>query len=540
MFKRIKRFFRNLSILRKFCISIFFIFFLASTTISLLIITKQKALLKQEINNNHIVLVKNLARDSIDALVFMDPLILDELIRTVANTPGCLYVGIIDGNNRIVAHTNRKHLGKDISDLKLHLPKDVNFTKASYWLDEKDGVRNIFVPIKIGYETIGMAHAGFSMEMIENVVDDSVKDIKNYILIVTTILMFFAIGGAFYFARLITTPIRNLKSSMEILQGGRLDIEIKNEQEIMCKDLLNCKLYDCPAHGKTRCWDIEGTLCCDKDTITDIAKPQSCKNCIVYRYACGDEIGELLEAFNQMVKRLRESLLQLEQSNIEKNRLEKLSALGEMAMTVAHEIKNPLNAISGSVAYLKENFQGKVLQEFLTIIETETKRLNEIVTTFMSFSRPAPINPHMADINKCILETIDLIKHEARASEVDLKIELDKDIKELKFDYNQFKQALLNILVNAFDATKSGDSITITSTENNGVVIVSVKDTGTGMTDDVKNSIFKPFFTTKTRGTGLGLASVERIIKDHKGNIEVYTELGKGTEFRIILPAWRG
>ncbi|MFQ3573472.1 MAG: ATP-binding protein, partial [Thermodesulfovibrionales bacterium] len=266
---------------------------------------------------------------------------------------------------------------------------------------------------------------------------------------------------------------------------------------------------------------------------------KSCKNCIVYRSACGDEIGELIEAFNQMVKMLRDSLKRLEKSNLEKNRLEKLSMLGEMAMTVAHEIKNPLNAISGSVVYLKDNFKGKVLQEFLTIIEAEAKRLNEIVTTFMSFSKPAPLMPVKADINKCIKETTDLIKHEARTRNINLRINLDHNIKELKFDYNQFKQALLNMLVNAFDATRSGDSVIITSSEMDGNIIISVSDTGMGMSAEVKENIFKPFYTTKTRGSGLGLACVDRIIRDHSGRIEVYSELGKGSEFRIILPVRR-
>lgn len=539
MIQKIKRFFRNLSILQKFCISFFLIFFLSSVIISSLIITKQKNLLKQEMHNSHIVVIKSLARDSIDALVFMDPLILDELIRTVANTSGCLYVGILDSNNKIVAHTNRKHLGKRATEIGLNIPQDAFSGMDNLWLYEKEGVRDMVIPVKIGYETIGFVYAGFSTEMIENALDDSIKDIKNYILIVTTILMIVAVGGGFYFARLITTPIRNLKSSMEIVQSGNLDVEIQNDCKVKCNELFNCKLEDCPAYDKTRCWDIEGTICCEKDRLTDTFKIKSCKNCIVYRYTCGDEIGELIEAFNQMVRRLKDSLKRLEESNVEKNRLEKLSALGEMAMTVAHEIKNPLNAISGSVVYLKETFKGQVLHEFLTIIEVETKRLNEIVTTFMSFSKPAPLMLVGADINKCIRETVDLIKQEARVNNIDVKINLDNGIKELKFDYNQFKQALLNILVNAFDATKSGDSVTITSSEMNGEVVVSVIDTGTGISDDVKNNIFKPFYTTKTRGTGLGLACVERIIRDHNGCIEVYSDINKGTEFRIFLPARR-
>ncbi|MCK7503100.1 MAG: hypothetical protein MZV70_02680 [Desulfobacterales bacterium] len=91
-----------------------------------------------------------------------------------------------------------------------------------------------------------------------------------------------------------------------------------------------------------------------------------------------------------MTGRLKKSMEELEETNREKSRLEKLSALGQMSMTVAHEIKNPLNAIRGAVSYLQNNFQGEVLREFLSIIEDETKRLNEIVTSYLGFSKPSP------------------------------------------------------------------------------------------------------------------------------------------------------
>ncbi|MCX8069727.1 MAG: ATP-binding protein, partial [Thermodesulfovibrionales bacterium] len=397
-------------------------------------------------------------------------------------------------------------------------------------------IREIIMPIISGYETIGVVMAGFSRDSVDNAVENNLKDLRHYIFLVIGGAMLLSFWGAFAMAKLLTTPIKKLKNSMELVQEGNLSVEIVNENIVTCKEVFNCQLTNCPAYEKTRCWDMPSTVLLGDFSDKPLEKFAHCKKCRVYEESCGDEISELIEVFNQMLRRLKESINKLEETNKEKLRLENLSALGEMAMTVAHEIKNPLNSIRGSVAYLKDNFQGKVLSEFLTVIEDETKRLNEIVTTFMTFSRPMPIFPQLDNINECIIETVSLIRQEATENNVDVITSLDEEIEPFYFDSNQFKQALLNILVNAFDATKPGDSIRINTKQIDTKVIISISDTGEGIKDEVKENIFKPFYTTKTRGTGLGLACVERIIKEHKGNIEVKSTYGKGTEFIISIP----
>lgn len=539
----IRDLFRKLSLVQKFSVAIILIFSFAGITISTLIISKQKSALREEINNNQILIMKNLAKEGIDALVFMDPLRLDEIVKTVANTPGCVYAAIVDGKSRIVGHSTRKNLGKMIQEVH----PDIAIAGVMSTIDVQEryssttGLREILVPIKVGYETIGVFIAGFSSDSVENAVEHNLKELKNYILIVIATSMLLSIGGAFWMARLITTPLRKIKASMELVQEGNLNVEIPNDNSVNCWEVLNCKLTDCPAYGKSRCWEISGTISFRGDHSNVQDKLKGCKTCIVYQRACGDEIGELIEVFNRMIRQLRESLKRLEESNKEKTRLEKLSALGEMAMTVAHEVKNPLNAIRGSVAYLKDNFKGQVLTEFLTIIEEETNRLNEIVTTFMRFSRPLPLKLQLSDINRCVDDTVNLIRQEATEKNIEVTASLDSNIEPFYFDPQQFKQALLNLLVNAIDATKEGDcvKIAVTSKEEDKLIEVSVIDTGEGMSEEVIANIFKPFFSTKTRGTGLGLACVERIIKDHHGHITVRSTLGKGSEFIISLPYTR-
>jgi two-component system sensor histidine kinase HydH len=387
---------------------------------------------------------------------------------------------------------------------------------------------------------LGLFVVSFSVDSVEAVVEHNLKDINTYFIIVIASSMLLSIWGAFWLARLITTPIKRLKNSMELVQEGNLQVEIPNDNLVNCWEVFRCRLTDCPAYGRQRCWELSGTIFHRDPKRKEGTKITECKNCIVYQRSCGDEIGELIEVFNKMIRDLRDSLQRLEESNSEKARLERLSALGEMAMTVAHEIKNPLNAIKGSVSYLKDNFKGQVLVEFLSIIEEETRRLNEIVTTFMRFSRPSPLKMQISDIQRCISDTVELVRQEATEKNVEVAASVDSAIAPFYFDPHQFKQALLNLLVNAIEATKEGDSVKIKAFLMGQNVVVSVSDTGEGMTEEVVANIFKPFFTTKTRGTGLGLACVERIVKDHHGEITVKSTVGKGTEFIITLPYTRG
>lgn len=537
--KILKDIFRRMNLVQKFSVTVISLIFIIMIVVNTLIITYQRAALKAEMYSNHLLVVRNLAKDAVEPLIFKDPLRLDEIVTTAAHAPACTYAGIVDYNGRIVAHTNRKLLGESLpADIQRYTGFVINRGKE-YVRDLSDeDTKEIMIPVKAGYEVLGMVIAGFSKSDIEGIIEKNLKGLKNHVLLISGIVMLVGVWGAFGLARLLTTPMKKLKDKMELVQTGNLDAEITNDYLKNCWDMLGCNTKECPAYGKKRCWTISGTMCFGKVQGDVFEKVCYCKNCIVYKESCGDEIGELIEVFNQMVKRLKDSIRELEETNKEKTHLEKLSALGEMSMTVAHEIKNPLNAIRGAVSYLKDNFKGEVLKEFLSIIEEETRRLNEIVTSFLRFSKPSPLHLQLSDMNGIVREAVELIRQEATENNVEVVMSLDERIPPFKFDGQQFKQALLNIIVNSLDATKAGDTIKISTEIFDSKVAIMVKDTGIGISEEIMPDIFKPFFSTKTRGSGLGLACVERIVKDHKGEISVKSEVGRGTEFRITLPIW--
>ncbi len=242
-----------------------------------------------------------------------------------------------------------------------------------------------------------------------------------------------------------------------------------------------------------------------------------------------DEIGELSAAYNEMVVKLRESMS-------EQDRLTRLAATGEFSATLAHEIRNPLNAISVAASYIKDNYKSKLLKEFTEIIQNEASRINKLTTSLLNFAKPIKPEFEKSDINKLSNEIVSLLKEEARDQTVEIKLETSDNIPLFKFDYNQIKQVLLNLIINSLEAIEKNGHIKIQTDSSNGNVLLSVEDNGKGISDEVMKNVFNPFFTTKTRGSGLGLAISKKIAKEHGGDLLIESVPSKGSKFTLMLP----
>ncbi|GAB4419101.1 MAG: hypothetical protein OHK0032_15050 [Thermodesulfovibrionales bacterium] len=242
-----------------------------------------------------------------------------------------------------------------------------------------------------------------------------------------------------------------------------------------------------------------------------------------------DEIGELSDAFNGMVVKLRQAIA-------ERDRLSRLAATGELAATLAHEIKNPLNAIGGCASYIGKNFRGHLIEEFVSIINDEVSRINKLTMTLLNFARPVNPNPQPSDVNRLVRETISLLSGESKERGVIVETDLSEHLPVINFDYNQIKQVLINLFVNCLDAVERGGKIKLQTFVSNGNVHISVKDNGRGIRREDIENIFNPFFTTKTRGTGLGLSISRKIAREHCGDIIVESAPGMGSKFTLLLP----
>src|SRR3989338_1253273 len=262
-----------------------------------------------------------------------------------------------------------------------------------------------------------------------------------------------------------------------------------------------------------------------------------------------NEVGALAKEFNQMATKLKESYSNLEQKVEERTaqllRAERLAAVGELAEEVAHEINNPLGGLRNFASMLEnepENTQQT--KKYAALILEGLKRVEIIVKRLLTFSRPYSLQMSDKNINYIINNSIKFIEYRIEPCHITIKKDLNETIPYVYIDADNISQVLINIMVNALESMPDGGTLTIktdTCKEHNNCVTVCIADTGCGIREELKDKIFEPFFTTKNKEgekrLGMGLAISKRIIEDHHGKINLESEFGKGTTFRICLPA---
>ena len=250
---------------------------------------------------------------------------------------------------------------------------------------------------------------------------------------------------------------------------------------------------------------------------------------------------------------------------------ERLQALTLLAASVAHEIGNPLNALhihlqlmerelkkltaairdgpaqTGAAGGKKSKAQTanhdatenvQKLEKYLSVSRGEILRLDYIVTQFLQAIRPSAPQIRLASLNDVVKETLELLSPEIENRGITVKEKLARQLPVSPLDPAQIQQALVNLMKNAIQAMTKGGVLSVQTTPGVDGVVVSVADTGGGIPQEQINRIFEPFYTTKKKGTGLGLMIVQRIVRAHGGRIDLETHVGKGTVFRIWLPLY--
>ena len=222
----------------------------------------------------------------------------------------------------------------------------------------------------------------------------------------------------------------------------------------------------------------------------------------------------------------------------EMERGERLATVGNMAAAVAHELRNPLNAVSMGIQRLRVEFEPAPREEYLRmvdLIQGEVRRLNTIVEEFLSLARPMPLKREPIIVAALLEEVLGLVESEARGAGIAVVREIPSSLPVLHADRDRLKQVLLNLVLNAIQAMPSGGTLEIAAAAG-GMLTVTVADTGSGIAPELLPKVFEPYVTTKTKGLGLGLAIVRRIIEAHGGSIEAVSEPGRRTSFRFALP----
>ena len=254
-----------------------------------------------------------------------------------------------------------------------------------------------------------------------------------------------------------------------------------------------------------------------------------------------DEIGDLGRNFNQMVEQLRESRQEIERLHrTQMSRAEHLATLGEMATGLAHEIRNPLAGIAGVIEIIGRDLPASSPARMVVKdVRQEIARINHIVTDLLQTARPHPPKVRKSDLNTTVEHAVMLGRQQALAKSNEISLRKDPSLPEVEHDSDQIHQLLLNLLLNALQAIDANGKIAVTVERRGTTAVIEVSDNGRGIAADHLPNIFRPFFTTKGEGTGLGLSLARRIVEDHQGRIDVTSTVGKGTTFAVVLPLQR-
>jgi two-component system NtrC family sensor kinase len=263
-------------------------------------------------------------------------------------------------------------------------------------------------------------------------------------------------------------------------------------------------------------------------------------NYIEHQVEAYKEIVSLNEELNQYIERLQKTQQQLIQAA-------KLGSIGELSAGVAHELNNPLAGVLVYTRLIKDklardSFNKEQLMGSLDKVESAIEYCTGIIRGLLDFARQSPPLLRPVTVSRAVDKAMSLVGHQAKIKRIEVISEENPALPLVVADFNQLVQVIINLLVNGIDAMQEGCKMTIRTSGDNGWVRISVSDTGCGITTENMEKLFTPFFTTKedVKGVGLGLAVSYGIIERHGGRIEVQSEVGRGSTFTIVLPAYRG
>jgi len=221
-------------------------------------------------------------------------------------------------------------------------------------------------------------------------------------------------------------------------------------------------------------------------------------------------------------------------------RTEKLAAVGSLAAGVAHEIRNPLSSIKGLATYFGSKFDTDSEEKKLArVMVEETDRLNRVITELLEFARPSMPNLENVHLKDLVAHSLRLVHQDAATGGITISSRISEQIPVLALDQDRVLQVLINLYLNAIQAMPRGGTLSVSAVRKGNNVLLHIADTGPGIPEQDLGKIFDPYFTTKNSGTGLGLATVHKIMESHAGTVEVSSLVGRGTTFTLTFPLKR-
>ncbi len=492
----------SLPLFWKFTIAIIFIVAVFGSINVYLLYQSVFSSLEKELDKRALLIVKTLAAQATNPIVYDDIVSLQKLVDDLQLAePGLAYVFILDNNNRVIAHSFKKEIPEELI-VSNSLPQ--NQLAHSVLIKSKKNpnflIKDFAYPIidkSIGIARIGLKESGIRADVFSTL---------NTLLIMIFVFLLLGILGAFIFSYIITKPIKDIVAITDNFDLNTLQKNIKIRISIREK-LLN--IWKIPVRAV-------------------------------------DELDFLAERFNSMIERLEVTYKDLQNMQASLIQSEKLASIGTLAAGIAHEINNPIAGLQNCLRRINkdpENIQQTI--KYLKLMGEAIDRIEKVINGLLNFSRKHEMNFTLISLNNVVENSLLLVGYKLEKS----RIVIEKNILGKYFiwgNQNQLEQVLVNLLLNSIDAIEEKHSISPSSAKKIQIeiekteskFILTIIDTGIGISQDNFDKIFDPFFTTKAtgKGTGLGLAISYNIIKEHGGELLLDKTYLNGTKFIIQLP----
>jgi signal transduction histidine kinase len=251
-----------------------------------------------------------------------------------------------------------------------------------------------------------------------------------------------------------------------------------------------------------------------------------------------DEIGDLGRNFNHMMEQLRESRHEIERLHrTQMSRAEHLATLGELAASLAHEIRNPLAGIAGVIEIIGRDLPPtSPASAVVKDVRQEIGRISKTLTQLLETARPRRPDIRLSNLNTTVEHAVMLARQQVISKPIQIDLQKAPDLPEVEHDSDQIHQVLLNLLLNAVQAIDGAGFVRVDIGSQDRCARIVVSDTGRGIASSDLANIFRPFYTTKGNGTGLGLSLARRIVEEHHGSIMATSVIGQGSQFTVLLP----
>jgi PAS domain S-box-containing protein len=499
-------------------------------------------------SNNRGAIVINLNAE--EFLEFRKRIGLGKIIRDISDNPGIEYIVLQDSIGILAAGSSVDTISSILSDpfLVSAINSDKIYSRTHTYKNQE-----IFESVKrLNYdgEVIGIFRIGLTLDEVRAVEDRMVRRL----IIISLVLA--AIGVIILSIIFTTQNLKNVSNEFKKFKTFTSTVlENMGESVIVVDEQMRITLFNKSSENLFKRKEEEIIQKNFSELSDDITRSllEYCNNSdvqcadVAIDTAIGDERKYLLlnftrnkeedgkENFIIVINDLTESRRLEEESK----RKEKLSAMGELASGVAHEIRNPINAIGMIAQRLDKEFKVENEKEeyhsITSLLRSEVTRINKIITQFLSYAKPLSLQIKKINSKTFFDDIYRLFSDQAKLKGVDLIKSSDHSF-DIMIDPELIKQSLMNLVQNAIDAVEKKGKVEINYFRKGNDLIIEIADNGKGIPNNIKNKIFDLYYTSKPEGTGLGLSIVQKIIAEHNGRIEVFSEVSKYTKFKITIP----